>query len=341
MPGAAAVEVADPHLGGREQRRVDLVEVVLVVAEDVAERAPVVARCGRRQALGQITRDLVAAAHLQVHPAAVEDGVVGAPHRHPAVRTGRRQGRGGMAVDHVGEREAELVRLVHRHLEHARHHLGGAGEAGGGGQHQGQAIGGEAAVAQHLVDHHRGRTTVDFQHQHAGVRLVAVAEFGEQILAAGERARRAGTQREELLAARLFLAGREAPAGVLAGEAGQHRLRAAHLQPVGPALFHARGQAHAAQPAHADLADQHAGGHAAAHVDTRVDQTNPVVQALDRDAERVGRGQQLRKQRRGQAVHTQRARGPRHRVVPGFPGRAHDLSASSSRALAKASRKPR
>src|SRR5690606_35206894 len=66
VPGAAAVEVADPHLGGREQRRIDLVEVVLVVAEDVAERAPVVARGGRRQALRQVARGLVAAAHLQV-----------------------------------------------------------------------------------------------------------------------------------------------------------------------------------------------------------------------------------------------------------------------------------
>ena len=54
------VEVADPHLGRREQRRVDLVEVVLVVAEDLGERPAVVARIDRRQAPGQVARGVVA-----------------------------------------------------------------------------------------------------------------------------------------------------------------------------------------------------------------------------------------------------------------------------------------
>ena len=58
MPGVAAVEVADPHLGRREQRTVDLVEVVLDLLEDVGERPAVVARVARRQLLRELARAL-------------------------------------------------------------------------------------------------------------------------------------------------------------------------------------------------------------------------------------------------------------------------------------------
>ena len=52
-----------------------------------------------------------------------------------------------------------------------------------------------------------------------------------------------GAQREELLAAGLLLARRQAPAGVLAAQAGQHRLRAVHVEPGRPAAV--RGVRHA------------------------------------------------------------------------------------------------
>jgi hypothetical protein len=64
VEGAAAVEVADPHLGRREQRAVDLVEVVGRFLEDLGERAPVVARvrdgsfCASSRAASSLPRTL-------------------------------------------------------------------------------------------------------------------------------------------------------------------------------------------------------------------------------------------------------------------------------------------
>ena len=87
-----------------------------------------------------------------------------------------------------------------------------------------------AQSLQQLVDDHLGRRPIDLEHQHARIRAVAVAEFGEQFFLDRQRARRARTEREELLATRFLLAGRQAPAGVLAAQAGEHRLRTAALR---------------------------------------------------------------------------------------------------------------
>jgi hypothetical protein len=184
---------------------------------------------------------------------------------------------------------------VQRHLEHARDDLRGAGEALRRRQDQGELRGREAAVAQQLLDHHRRRDAIDLEHQHAaalgGGDGVAVAQFGEQRFLAGQRARRTRAEREELLAAGVFLAGRKAPAGVLAGQAGQHRLAAAHLQPgrpagrgVGGALC---GELHAAQAAHADLADEQSGLDAAGRLDARIDDAYARRVACDRDAQAI------------------------------------------------------
>ena len=175
--------------------------------------------------------------------------------------------------------------LVHCHFQHAGDDLGGAGQAGGGRQDQRQRLGHEAAVAQDLVDDDLWRSAVDLQHQYATVGTVAVAEFGEQVFAAGQRPRRAGTEREELPPARLFLACRKAPARVLAAEAGQHRLHARHLDPGWPICFRSCGKADLTEAAHADGADGDAGRGTAAHVDATVDQGDTAVEALDRDAE--------------------------------------------------------
>ena len=97
-----------------------------------------------------------------------------------------------------------------------------------------------------------GRRAGAFQHQHGGVGGVGVAELLEQLLAAGERAGGAGAEGEERIG---LLAVREAPAGILAGEAGDHRLRGGDRDRPRPARQGAvGGQPDAAEAAHADLA---------------------------------------------------------------------------------------
>ena len=305
MPGAAAVEVADPHLGRCEQRGVDLVEVEAGGAEDVGERGAVVARIARRQLLRERARRRITAAHAQVHAAAVQDGVVGAAHRLHAVGAGRGQRRGGCAFDDVMQREAEFVGLVQRDLEHPRDHLRRARKAGGGREDQRQRLRCQAAVAQQLVDHDLRRHAVDFEHQHTGIGVVAVAEFGEQLLLAGQRAGRAGAEREELLAARFFFGGGEAPAGVLAAQTGQHRLRTADLDPRRPALQAAGAQRHAAQATHADLGHPQAGCDAAAAADAGVDEAHAARIDAHAHVERISLGAQLPHERRSERVHAQ------------------------------------
>src|SRR5439155_26757841 len=122
---------------------------------------------------------------------------------------GRGQRRARAAGDDVLKREAQLVRLVQRHLQDARHYLRRAREAGGGREDQREAVGAQRAIAQHLVHHHRRRRAVDLEHQAAGVRAVAIAELAEQLFLRRQRTRWPGAEREELLSARVLLARRE------------------------------------------------------------------------------------------------------------------------------------
>ena len=103
----------------------------------------------------------------------------------------RRQRRGAHAVDDAVEREAELERLVQRHLEHARDDLGAAGETLRRREDDRQPFAVDAAVVGDLVDDRRRRRAGAFQDQRRAVGLVGVAELLEQRLAARQRARRA------------------------------------------------------------------------------------------------------------------------------------------------------
>ena len=130
-------------------------------------------------------------------------------------------------------------------------------------QDQRQVRGLQPAVAQHLGDDDGRWRPIDFEHEHTRCGAVAVAEFGEQRLLAGQRARRARAERQKTScrpslpclppgsSRRTGWPGRPAPAASCA-----RRATSASPRPD--------AQRHLAEAAHADLADEQARGNAAA-----------------------------------------------------------------------------
>ena len=142
-----------------------------------------------RQRLGEVARGLGVARDEQLHPAAEDDGVVGAAHGLDETWRRRWHRRRGDAVDDVGEREVQLMRLVQRHLEAARRDLHRAGEARCRRIDEGEAVGLDVAGLGHLLDQRRRRRAVGLDHEAGAVRLVAIAKLLEQLLRRAERAR--------------------------------------------------------------------------------------------------------------------------------------------------------
>src|SRR4051812_43166676 len=70
-------EIAHQHFGGCKQHRIDLVEVVLVLLEDLRERAAVVARCAGGKRGGEPLRIAVGAVDEQCDLTAEQDRIVG------------------------------------------------------------------------------------------------------------------------------------------------------------------------------------------------------------------------------------------------------------------------
>ena len=216
------------------------------------------------------------------------------------------------------------MHLVQRHFQHPRHDLRGTGQAGSRCQHQGQAARRQAALVEHLVDHHLGRSSIHLEHQYAAVAVVTVAEFGEQVFAYRQGPCRPRTEGEELLAASLLLARGQTPASILAAEARQHRPRAGHLEPVRPALAATGCEADAAETAHADLADQKPCLDAAGRVDAGIDDGHSARELLDQQAQFVCLRQQARDQRRRQRIDAEAGAGYRscgiaHVIAPSDP----------------------
>src|SRR2546430_1094959 len=194
-----APHTRQPHLGGAEEQRVDLVEVTVVTLEDVVERRPVV--LGRRgRDLGRELGELrIVGAHRVARLAAVQDAVVGAADGPDVVLRDGRERRRADAAQYLRHVEAQRVHLVQPGLEDAGGDLHAAGEARGGGHHEGQLRRREPRLLPdpggHLV---RGRGP-GLEHQHAALRPFRIAEFGEQLfLDPRMRTQRPGPHREVL-----------------------------------------------------------------------------------------------------------------------------------------------
>src|SRR5690606_27252402 len=110
---------------------------------------------------------------------------------------------------------------------------------------------------------------------------IPVAEFLVEFFLAGQRPSGAGTQRVKRL---LAFAVRQAPAGILAAEAGNHRIGTTDREAVWPVRARtAGGEADLAETAHADFADALPGQQATRGADPGIDQLATVTQALAGD----------------------------------------------------------
>ena len=221
--GAAGVERGHQHPRRAEQHRVDLVEIVPGILEDPGERLAVVARGRARQLLRQLARLGLRPGHEQLHLAAEQDRVVGPAHGGEEIGRGRRQRRAAQPVAHALQRKAQRVDLVQRHLQHARGDLHRAGEARGRGQDEGQAprVRGRSRRRPARSARPAAARSVSSTKKPQNASRVGVAELLEQLLLG--RTGPAGPGGHGEVGA-VALAVAQAPAGILAGEAGQHRI---------------------------------------------------------------------------------------------------------------------
>ena len=117
------------------------------------------------------------------------------------------------------------MRLVQRHLDHARHDLHRAGEASERREEDGEAVRPERRNRVATFSRTAGGGAAsDSMTRTARSEASRCCKLVEERLPPRERARRTGAEREEFL--RSVMAQR--PAGILAGEARGDRLRAAH-----------------------------------------------------------------------------------------------------------------
>src|SRR5262249_36435300 len=113
---------------------------------------------------------------------AIDDSVVGAPHRNNEIRMRWTQRRRSHAVDDPLDGKAKLERLVERHFKCARDNLRGAGEALGGSENDCQLPWRKPAITRNLFNDRWWRHGGAFQHQRAAIRVVGVTELLEQRL---------------------------------------------------------------------------------------------------------------------------------------------------------------
>ena len=191
--------------------------------------------------------------------------------------------------------------LVQGDFERACDDLHAAGQALRRRVDESQRVGRKAAIVRDLADDGWRRRTGALQHQRRLRGPIRVAELLEQRLAARERATRAGTEREEL-----FRPGavREPPARILAGKAGDHRIRrAADQRPRPVGRDGGKLERDAAEPAHADLGDTQARRDAARMRAAGVDQQFAERAARHADLQRLGIRDESLDQRGGTRVH--------------------------------------
>src|SRR5690606_33509299 len=147
---------------------------------------------------------------------------------------------------------------------------------------QGQPLWRHAALARHARHELGRRDLVGLEHETGRVRPIAIAEFLEQSLLRRRRAPRTGTEGHEgsLL---------QAPAGVLAAEAGKHRIAGGDEERGSPAAEARKGvKRHPAETAEADLRDAPPGLNAATGGDACIDDAGACFGPRYRQPEAVG-----------------------------------------------------
>ncbi len=203
----------------------------------------------------------------------------------------------------------QRVRLVERHFEHASDDLHRPCETARGCQHEGERGRGETAGGGGFGNDGLGRGLVHFEHEaRAGCR-VGIAQLVEQRLATSECAPRARRQRVE--GALAFAIG-QAPAGVLAREAGQHRIHAGdlHLSQSEHSII-AGHELHTPQSAHADLCHEAPCLQSAGHGDAGIDDPGALRGVAHRDPVHISSRDELLHQRAGQSIDAR----CRHRAI--------------------------
>src|SRR6267154_300173 len=122
----------------------------------------------------------------EMNPPAVNDRVIGAPHRGDEIRMRRRKGRSPHALDNAIEREAELVRLVQGNFKNAGDDLNATSKALSGGIDESQLFGLEFAVACDSRNDGRRRRTAALHDKRADGGTVLVSNVFEQRFLPGE-----------------------------------------------------------------------------------------------------------------------------------------------------------
>jgi hypothetical protein len=125
------------------------------------------------------------------------------------------------------------------------------------------------AVRRHLIDQAGGRYAVGLEHEAGILGLVPITQLLEQRFLGGPGPAWPRRHGEIGFPA---LSEAQAPAGILAGEAGEHRARGVHANLKGPfGKRRTAGQRHLAQAAHAELGDTAPGFEPAGMVDSGID----------------------------------------------------------------------
>src|ERR1700730_11140061 len=159
--------------------------------------------------------------------AAVDAGVIGAPHCLNKIGGRGREWRRGAGIHNPGEREFELMRLMQRDLEYTRDDLNASCETLGRSKNECDIFGLNATVIGNFFRDFPGRRPVGFKNKGSPACLILVLQFLKQRLLARESAAGAGAEREKF---RPALAMRKRPAGILASQASRHRIGAVNAK---------------------------------------------------------------------------------------------------------------
>src|SRR6266705_818295 len=114
MPGMIrlpTLHARQPHLGGAEEQRIDLVEVAVVPLEDLGERRAIVLRRRRGNPGNEFGELTVIRLDGVARLATVQNAVVGAADRPKIVFRDRREGRRAETAYYLVHVEAERIHL--------------------------------------------------------------------------------------------------------------------------------------------------------------------------------------------------------------------------------------
>src|SRR5579862_8553739 len=215
-----------------EQHRIDGVKVPFGFLENLRERPALIARSLAGKLAGQRTRLAGRPCHIELDLAGKNDGIVGTAHRRNEVGMRRAQRRRSDAIGNAFKREPQFVSFMQRNFEHAGNDLGAADQTLGRREDDRQILRLDAAILCNFGNDLWRRRPAAFDHQGGARGTVGIVQSLEQRLVPRQRTRRSGTQRKKWLVAAVI---RQAPAGILACEARDHRIGGAHDQRPRPA----------------------------------------------------------------------------------------------------------